>query len=516
MPTPPPPIEAAEVPLASRQLLALGFVLVSLELILNLVGSYGIFIDEFYYVACSEHLAAGYVDHPPLAIWLLRLSRALFGDSQLALRVLPALAGGATVVLTGMMARRFGARERGQLLAGVAIFAAPIPLMMFGFYSVNAFELVLWTAGAYALVEQARREDHRGWLAFGVIAGLGVLTKHTFVLFGFGLLVGMLLTRARSNFVHRHVWIAVALALLIVSPNLAWQLQHDWLSLDFYAGAEAKNVVTPMLEVVVQQILFMNPVGALIWVPGVAFLLGSKHTQRWRHLGYLFVLLFVLVVVSQRSRPDRIAGAYPIVFAAGAAWWERWSRERARWVPIAIAGSLSLALLPLAPIVLPVLAPARLAPYAAALGVVPEIEAGGKDMLLPQWFDDRLNWQTFVDEVARVTEQELDEVEREEALVLADNYGLAGALELLGQPGSLPPVVSTHNNYFLWSAGAPRGEVLIAVGLRRELLEQIYEEVELVSELRVEYGLRGGVDIFVCRRSKRSLSEVWEQLRNFR
>src|SRR6476661_7032867 len=71
-------------------------------------GRYGYFRDELYYLACARHLDFGYVDQPPLSILLLRLSEALFGDSLFAIRVLPALAGAATVALTGLIARELG------------------------------------------------------------------------------------------------------------------------------------------------------------------------------------------------------------------------------------------------------------------------------------------------------------------------------------------------------------------------------------------------------------------------
>ena len=54
-------------------------------------GSYGYFIDEFYYIACANNPAFGYVDHPPLAPLLLTVFQFLFGNSLYAIRILPAL-----------------------------------------------------------------------------------------------------------------------------------------------------------------------------------------------------------------------------------------------------------------------------------------------------------------------------------------------------------------------------------------------------------------------------------------
>ena len=64
----------------------------------NLAGGYGYFRDEFYYIACSDNLAWGYVDHPPWSIAILWISRFLFGDSLFAIRLLPAIAGAAVLL----------------------------------------------------------------------------------------------------------------------------------------------------------------------------------------------------------------------------------------------------------------------------------------------------------------------------------------------------------------------------------------------------------------------------------
>src|SRR5205809_4642410 len=73
-------------------------------------GRYGYFRDELYYIACGRHLDFGYVDQPPLSILLLRLSQLLLGDSLFAIRLLPALAGGAVVAPPGIIARALGRR----------------------------------------------------------------------------------------------------------------------------------------------------------------------------------------------------------------------------------------------------------------------------------------------------------------------------------------------------------------------------------------------------------------------
>src|SRR5712664_2764753 len=72
---------------------------------------YGYFRDEFDYMSCGDHLAWGYVDHPPLIPFLIRLSRLLLGDSLRSIRIIPALATSAAVILTAITARELGGRR---------------------------------------------------------------------------------------------------------------------------------------------------------------------------------------------------------------------------------------------------------------------------------------------------------------------------------------------------------------------------------------------------------------------
>src|SRR5262245_18749862 len=106
-----------EIPIAADQrrataepILIILFSVVALLVHVLTNGRYGYFRDELYYIACGQHLALGYVDQPPLSIALLRMSQALLGSSLFAIRLLPALAGAATVGITGLIARELSGR----------------------------------------------------------------------------------------------------------------------------------------------------------------------------------------------------------------------------------------------------------------------------------------------------------------------------------------------------------------------------------------------------------------------
>ncbi len=257
------------------------------------IRGYGYFRDEFYYVACGRHLDWGYVDHPPFVALVAWIVSDTLGDSLVALRLLPALAGALVTV-------------------------APVSLSLHHIFSMNAFEQVFWALGAYLVLRILQDDDPRLWLAFGLLAGLGLQNKHSMLFFGFGIAAGLLLTPARKHLRSPWLWAGGALALLLFLPNLVWQVQHGWPTLDFMRNAQERKITPlPALTFLQAQLLQMQPLSAPLWLAGLGFLVLSARGRRYAALGWAF-LAILAVFLAQRAKPYYLAPAYPMLFAAGA------------------------------------------------------------------------------------------------------------------------------------------------------------------------------------------------------
>ena len=319
---------------------------------------YAYFIDEFYFIACATRPALGYVDHPPLAAWLLAASGAVLGYSLPALRFLPCLAGAAVVVVAGLLTRRLGGGPRAEMLAVLATALSPLLTIMSGYYSMNAFEILFWALCSYLVLIIIQTGNPRLWVVFGAVAGLALLNKHTLVLYAIGLGVGLLLSRDRGYLLSPWLWCGAFLAGVLFLPNIIWQVAHDWPSLEFYRNAAAnKNQPAAPWTVVLQQLLFTNPGSAIVWVGGLLYFFRERSGQL-RVFGWMYLTLLAILVVSQQSRPDRIAGIYPLLLAAGAVFWtSRWAIRPTAWSRWALPAVIVLFALVFAPIALPVLPP---------------------------------------------------------------------------------------------------------------------------------------------------------------
>lgn len=475
---------------------------------------FGHFRDELYYLASTERLAWGYVEHPPLSIALLWLSRSLLGDSLFAVRCLPALAGAATVWMTGLIARELGGGARAQALAALAVLVSPYYLGIAHFFSMNAFDVLAWAALAWIAARILMHQESQLWLVFGVVAGVGLQNKVSVGFLGFGLVVGMLLTPARRWFANPWLWLGGLVALVIFAPHLLWQVQHGWPTLEFQANArESKNLALPFAEFVGQQVQMGNPIALPLWLAGLGGLLFSNRFARLRPLGIAYLTLFVLFFATH-GKSYYLAPIYSLYLAAGAAFAEPWLSRRA-WRTPALVLLILIGSLPALPMALPVLSEQRLVAYMGRIGMkAPELE-NSQPSRLPQNFADMHGWRELVETVDRVATS-MSPAERPGAVVLATNYGEAGALEILGQGRHLPPVVCGHNSYWDWRP-AELGANVIALRRSREQLESWFETVERVDTVRCEWCMpyQQNAPVYMAKGLKVPLEQLWREIKRF-
>jgi Dolichyl-phosphate-mannose-protein mannosyltransferase len=505
---------------ADGRLIAL-FALAKLALHLATSAGYGFFRDEFYYLACSHHLAAGYVDQPPLSIWVLWAVRHALGDSRLALRLVPALLGAATVALVGVMARRLGGGRWAAALAMSAALAAPVYLSLDHYYSLNAFDLLFWALAALLVIRLVDAPSPRLWLLLGVVLGLGLLNKVSVLWFGAGLAVGLVATPLRRWLATPWPWLSGALAGAIFSPYVLWEQLHGWPTLEFVHNATTEKMaaVSP-LDFLASQVVMMQPLALPLWLGGLGFLFFHPAGKRFRVLGWIYLTVLVILISSGTSRAYYLAAAYTWLLAAGGVAAERlFARPRlARLralrpaaVVLLLAGGAVIA--PMAMPLLPVDVYVR---YARALGHRPSTEERKEVAELGSFFADMQGWDAIVDTVAGVAAS-LPPEERAEARILAPDYGVAGALERLGRGRGLPPVISGHNNYWLWGPRGWDGRLLIVVGGSEERMHASFEAVERAAT--IDCGLcmpyENHRPVWIGRRLRMPVATAWEHLKHF-
>ena len=478
-------------------------------------GRYGYFRDELYYAACGQHLAWGYVDQAPLIAVIARFSRMLFGDSLRGIRFFPALSSGAKILITAWIVRELGGRRYAQILAATAMLLCPIYLTMDNFLSMNAFEPVFWMVCAAISIRIIRTGNDRLWLWFGLVAGIGILNKHSMLIFGLAFVLALAVSRQRRMLRTPWIWLGAFIAFLIFLPNLLWEIANGVPTIEILRNVDLmKNAHVTWAQFVIEQTFLVHPLGAPICVAGLWFFLRSPQGEAFRFLGwtYFFILAELLIL---RGRIYYLAPIYPMLFAAGAVAIEAWiARHGRNWVKRAILAPLVMGGIVAAPLALPILPLDRAAQYANFWDVdhvQVEREPSGK---LPQMYADMMGWPQQVEVVAGVY-RSLSTEEQSRAAILAKNYGQAGAIDYFGASWGLPHAISGHNSYYLWGPRQYTGEVAIAVGMPIDDLKAIFGQVDLAATINNEYAIpeENNLPVYICRKPKMTLQQAWPGLK---
>ncbi len=520
--------------------------LAAVKLLLHLftAGRYGIFRDELYYLACSEHLDWGYVDQPPLIALIAWVARHLLGSSLLGLRLLPAIAGAALVWLTGKLAREMGGGRFAQALAALATLVVPLFLVFHHWLTMNAFEPLIWTGAAWCVVRainpksphgytasDGRSGNDRYWLWFGVLVGLGLETKYSVVFFIMGTVAGLLLTKHRSVLRRKWIWLGGLAALLIFLPNLLWLVKHDFPFLELMRTirASGRDVARGPIAFIADQAMIINPILFPLWVGGLSWLFFGKDGRRYRILGWTYVVMLITFIVL-KGKNYYLAPAYPILFAAGAIAFERITARQVgpghsvhlpaapascvwcRWVyvlAIIVAGAA------LAPLWLPILSPEAYIHYQKALGIEPSKSENQQTGPLPQYFADEFGWEDMTRAVAEVYNS-LPPEERAQTAIFANSYGQAGAIDFFGPKYGLPKAISNHQTYWLWGPRNYTGTTVIVLGSDGEGDREHFRTVDEVGRTFHPYSRRDEhYPILLCRGLNEDLHTLWPNMKSW-
>ncbi|MDX6459256.1 MAG: hypothetical protein QOE55_2953 [Acidobacteriaceae bacterium] len=479
---------------------------------------YGYFRDELYYLACGEHPAWGYVDQPPLIGWIAWLLQHTIGTSLWALRLLPALAGAATIVLSGLLARELGGRRWAMFLASLAALMAPVSLALSHLFTMNAFDSLLWTAIAYLVVRISRSGDERLWLAVGALVGIAILNKYAVIFWLSGLIIGLCLTPLRQSLRQRWFWFGCSLAAAMALPNFVWQWQHQFpfLQLMHNVRQSGRDIVLLPLPYLQAQAQMLGFVAALL-VPFALLLFLSKQGRMFRVLGWAY-LIFLGEMMFLHGKMYYVAPVYPIMFAAGAVWIEGLT-ERKLW--IWVKPSLALAMTAVCgiyvPTILPILNVPSFLAYEHKMGIEQQKFEHMQPGVLPQLYADMFGWEEIAQRVAAYYHTLSPEEQRKTA-IFANNYGDAGAIDFFGPKYGLPKAIGGHQNYWIWGPRDYTGESMIVLGEGDERnMQTKCTNYSVIGNTKDPLSRPDEwLPIYHCRRFKWNLQTIWPELKRWR
>ena len=478
----------------------IGAVFVAVELAVS--NRYGFQQDELYFIVAGHHLAFGYVDQPPLAALLTRTTD-IFGVSPAAVRVIPALAGGAVVVVAARLAALFGAGRFGRVLAALTVACAPIVLGAVHLGNTTPPELLAWAAVLLCVTTALLRHRPRWWLGAGAAAGVGLETNNLMVMLLIGLAIGLLGSEHRSVLRTRWPWLGAGIAAVIWAPNLIWQATNGWPQLAMSSALHQQNSsAADYAGGLPAQVLYLGLFVAPLLIAGMIRL---WRTPELRFIGVAATLVVVWVLAWVPGKVYYTDGMAPAVLAAGALAAERWiargHRPRLRRglvlaMPLAGMAVILPGLLPLVPV-----------------SDVHDLPASSQ---LSSAVGDTIGWPQLTRAVAAQSAA-LTRAGKPPTSIFTGYYAEAAALDVLGSADHLPPVLSGHNAYWMWGPGhASDRRVLVIDALGR--LRPYFASCRLLTTFRAPYHVQNnwtGVPIGICTGPVAGWRRIWPDLRHY-
>jgi hypothetical protein len=466
-------------------------------------GRYGFNRDELAILEDARHLAWGYVAYPPLTPFAGRLALTLFGTSLVGFRFFSALVQAISVVLTGCMAKDMGGGRGAQVVAACA--SIPFSLGAGALMQYMTFDYFEWVLTAFFLVRLLKSSNPRYFLLAGASIGLGLLAKYTMLFFAVGALAGLLLSDARKYLRTIWPWLGLLISLLVVAPNFLWQVQHHFVTYDFLRFIHQRDVSEGLTQSFLPDQLEMTLLSFPLWIAGLYFYLRSREGRNFRAIGWMFLVTLVLFLAA-KGRGYYLAPAYPMMYAAGGVWGERWistlNAARAQGVRVAVAVALALSILGAMAVALP-LAPVHTSWFRFADKVNLTLR-------------DEIGWEDLISTLAQVRDS-LPAESRAHLGILAENYGEVGAINLYGPRYGLPRAISGVNSSWERGYGNPPPQTLIIVGFPRAFVEANFDSCRLAAQNTNSLGVVNEEtterrDIFLCGPPKAGWQQFW---RNF-
>ncbi|HZP06413.1 MAG TPA: glycosyltransferase family 39 protein [Terracidiphilus sp.] len=469
-------------------------------------GQYGFHRDELQFLSDARHLDWGFVAYPPMTPFIERIGLALFGVSLVGLRLFSVIGQAVLIIVSGLMARDLGGERFAQITTALAVGLSPLPIFEATEFQYTSFAMLWWVLVCWFTIRLLKSDNPRWWLAIGAAIGLGLLTKYSVVFFIAGLLVGLVLTRARRHLLSPWFWSGVGVAFLLFLPNLLWLIHHDFISYHFLQRIHKRDVGEGRAEGYwrLQFFLDLN----LFAIPlALAGLIAFFRDGRNRMLAWMYVVP-VLAFWIGKGRFYYVAEAYPAVIAMGTVVATRWLAPRPAWARRTVGSIFFVGLFVTGAYFFAMLVPiARSGPL--------------RDFALKRDGDlrEEIGWDELVKTVAGIRDS-LPLDQQAHLGITTGNYGEYGAIEILGRAYGLPEPIGTTNSEWLRGYPTPSPTTFIVVGLSAKQANTIFTGCRLAGHNGNAEGVhneesQSHPDIFVCGPPRESWPQIWKEHQDF-
>jgi len=482
--------------------------LVSVKIILYIISDLksGYHWDELLHIESGNHLSLGYADFPPMIGFIAWAQNLFQSESLFVNRLFIHLAGVATMIITSLMVVKLGGRWKAILVALLCILVSPIFGASHMLFLPVGFSQFFHLLAAYFLVSYYLDKSDRSLYLLAIAVGLGFLTKYLIGFFILSLAICVLIMD-RDLLRRISFWKAVVLFVLIVTPNILWQVFHGFPVTGHFNALMDTDLNTTSFGTEVMLIFkYFNPVTLFVSLAGI-FVLAFKKTYRpVKILGFTLILQMLLILAAN----GKFYYIAPIILTSipiGALWTEKWVARR-KWILPAVSSIIIISGVIFLPHGMPFFSPERY----VRIYDIQETEDGRTPIFFDQ-FQTRALWPSVLEEIKAIIDS-LPEEEKSNCIIWGKHYAYAGIVDLYREEYDFPPTICHMGNYHDWMPALDKSSVYITTGemnLTEEFWCQFFDFVEEIKLIENKFSWdykQSGIRLYICRGLRYDTHEV--------
>jgi 4-amino-4-deoxy-L-arabinose transferase-like glycosyltransferase len=503
-----------ELKISNFQMITVLFVIAKLLLHIFTSTNYELHRDEMLYFNMGDHLSTGYATVPPVIGFFAFFVKSIFGYSVLGIRLIPALLGAASVFIVAKNVRALGGGLFALIIALSAFTFSPGFLLFHSLFTPNVIEQFFWLLTTYLLLRMVSENRPVLWIWIGVLLGLSFIAKYSVVFFITGFSAALLISN-RKLFSSRYFIYALIIGVLIITPNILWQIKHGFPVINHMAELKRNQLDNLSYVNFFTDVFSLNSVSTLIWVAGLISFLFLSSERKYRYLGSASVIIILLILFS-KGKGYYILGIIPFLFAAGGYIIEKYLNGR--WVVITyflLTVSVSFSMISL-PFGLPLLSFDTLGRYMGHTGKVTVYPFNrwedGEVHTISQVYADMTGWNELAGYAADTYNRLSDEEKTTCTIFVEDNYGVAGAIHFYGENYNLPEPVTFNESYIFWAPDSIPSGPMIYINSRQNGLDKLFNSITETGCVNDKYFREKGMKVFLCKDPKSDVREIYRLL----
>jgi hypothetical protein len=445
------------------------------------------------YFSLSENLDWGFASVPPFIGFITKVTTFLFGYSAFSLNLFPVIAGVVSLLLIALIVKEIGGKTFAIIVACLAFLLSPAFLRSNSLLQPVSFDQFFWLLSAYFFVRLINSGNSIYWIWIMIAWGVGFMNKYLIAGYAFSFIAALLFTPHRKLLLSKNFLYGVALAFLIVLPNIVWQFQHNLPVIRHLTELSQNQLINVSAVGFLLDQIIMNLPALAVWMTGLVVFLFYKAERKYQVLSIASILVILLLLISH-GKSYYTLGAYTLLFAMGGYAIEKYY---SRFLKAAVIVLIILLSIPVLPYSLPILSFHAMEKYSKPMAAATNRWEDGKTHSLPQDYADMTGWKEL-SEIVISTYDSLPQEVRNNCDIYADNYGQAGAIYFYGFNKGIPRPISFSDNFLFWAPDSIKSENLIYVNHELGDIPLLFKNYELKGEVNNPYFRENGVKVFFC------------------